>query len=74
MNLEKNKLIRLEEVTLNLAESEDILKSKIAGILLLPEKSILEFKILKILKNGIFVIELEFMSRLCIRKKLFLKR
>jgi len=47
MNLEKNKLIRLEEIALTLTENEAILKSKIAKILVVPEKSILEFTIVK---------------------------
>ncbi|MEI7451858.1 MAG: FAD-dependent oxidoreductase [Candidatus Falkowbacteria bacterium] len=47
MNLEKNKLIRIEEVTLGLDENEAILKSKIAKILGVPETGVSEFTIVK---------------------------
>ena len=45
MNLNKKELIRIEEVSLELEESEDILKSKIADILALPEAEIVSYEI-----------------------------
>ncbi len=45
MSLSKNKLIRIEEVTLRLDEDEEVLITKISQILFLPESDIISFKI-----------------------------
>ncbi len=47
MKSEKNKLIRIEEITLQLDEPEKILKAKIAAILALPETEITNYTIVK---------------------------
>jgi len=47
MKVEKEQLIRVEEISLGINESEDLLKIKIAAILNLPEEEILNYKIIK---------------------------
>lgn len=47
MSLEENKIIRVEEITLKLDEDEKILKNKISEILVLPEKEIVNYIIIK---------------------------
>lgn len=43
----KNKVIRIEEITIGIDEVEDILKFKIASILSIPMEDILEYKIVR---------------------------
>ncbi len=47
MNKEKNKIIRIEEISLTLDQSEDNLTAKIAVILGIPEKDIITYKVIK---------------------------
>lgn len=47
MNSAPKKLLKIEEITLHLEESEELLKEKIAQILAVPEKDILSYQITK---------------------------
>lgn len=47
MNSEKNRLIRIEEITLGIDDDEGILKSKISKILDVPEPEIISYAIVK---------------------------